>query len=146
MAHHHHHHLQQQQQLNPETFGIVVRYIGRRLEREDYEWVDRPLERIVEGGQRRPVVEANDEVHATMWRVTNDFEQRYVEAFEELGGQLDIDRESAHQTFQDLLGVTFQDGVTWGRIVALMCVSGALASKCVSLNMPELGESFLFSC
>ena len=127
------------QQQNPETFSIVVRYIGQRLERDDFEWVDRPAERVVDG-HPRPFSDADADIHATMWRVTSDFEQRYVEAFEELGGQLEIDRESAYQTFQGLLGATFQDGVSWGRIVALMCLSGALTSKCVSLQLPELGS------
>lgn len=126
-------------QQNPETFSIIVRYIGQRLERERFEWVDQPAERVVDG-QPRPFTDANADVHATMLRMTTEFERRYVEAFQELGGQLEFDRESAYQTFQGLIGATFQEGVSWGKIVALVCLSGALASKCVSLNMPELGE------
>jgi len=131
---------QQHQQQNPQTFSIVVRYIGQRLDREGFEWEDRPAGRAVEeaGGQLRPIVDADPDIHATVRRVTSEFEQRFAEAFDELGGQLEIDRDSAYQTFQGILGATFQDGVSWGRIVALMCLSGALAAKCVSLRMPEL--------
>jgi len=122
---------------NPYTYSIVVHYISQRLEREGFPWNDRPQGRVVDG-QLQPLEEANPEINSTMRRVTSEFEQRFAEAFEELGGQLEIDRDSAYQTFQGILGATFQDGVSWGRIVALMCLSGALASKCVSLNMPEL--------
>ena len=133
---------QHHQQQNPQTFSIVVRYIGQRLDREGFEWEDRPAGRAVDevDGQLRPFVDADPDIHATVRRVTSEFEQRFAEAFDELGGQLEIDRDSAYQTFQGILGATFQDGISWGRIVALMCLSGALAAKCVSLHMPELGE------
>lgn len=126
------------QRQNPETFAIVVHYTDERLQRDGFQWTDRPEGRRQVDGQLRPFPDASPEIHATMRRVTTEFEQRFAEAFQELGGQLEIDRESAYQTFQGILGATFQDGVSWGRIVALMCLSGALAAKCVALRMPEL--------
>ena len=128
------------QRQNPETFAIVVHYTDERLQRDGFQWTDRPEGRRQVDGQLRPFPDASPEIHATMRRVTTEFEQRFAEAFQELGGQLEIDRESAYQTFQGILGATFQDGVSWGRIVALMCLSGALAAKCVALRMPELGK------
>ena len=133
---------QNQQEQNPETYDIVVHYTNQRLQREGFEWVDRPAgQRRLEDGQFRPYSAASEEVHSTMRRVTDEFEQRFAEAFEELSGQLEVEaRDSAYQTFQGILGATFQEGVSWSRIVALMCLNGALASKCVALHMPELGE------
>lgn len=131
---------QNQQEQNPETYDIVVHYTNQRLQREGFEWVDRPAgQRRLENGQFRPYSAASEEVHSTMRRVTDEFEQRFAEAFEELSGQLEVEaRDSAYQTFQGILGATFQEGVSWSRIVALMCLNGALASKCVALHMPEL--------
>ena len=99
----------QQQQQNPQTFNIVVHYIGQRLDRENFEWVNRPGRREVDeaGGQLRPFVDANPDIHATMCRVTSEFEQNFAEAFNELSGQLEIDRDSAYQTFQGILSATF---------------------------------------
>ena len=75
-----------------------------------------------------------------MQRVTSQFGERFAQLFQELGGQFGEDFDSAYIAFQGIVCAMFQEGISWSKIVALMCLNGALISKFAGHDKPLLGE------
>ncbi|KAG2463726.1 B2CL1 protein, partial [Polypterus senegalus] len=68
----------------------------------------------------------------------DEFELRYRAAFNDLASELHITPVTAYQSFEEVVGELFRDGVNWGRIVALFSFGGALCVECVEKEMVPL--------
>lgn len=79
---------------------------------------------LVSSRNRRVGIEA---VKAALQDSTEEFEQLFAQTFDEFSPQLSI---TSYQTFKDVMDETFNDGVTWGRIVGLFAFGGVLCLKC----------------
>ena len=124
-------------QDHSETFSVVNEYVTRHLHREKFNWYEQPTERVV-GGKPTAFTEANADVHETLWKVMVDFHQLHVEDLNNLDRHLVINLDSAEVMFHNIAQGLFDEGITWGKIVALLWLSGALATKCMLINRPEL--------
>ena len=64
-----------------------------------------------------------------------------LQAFRETCGEIFITPNNAQVSFLTSIQSLFSDGVVnWGRVVALLAFSGALAAQCVEKEMPFLGR------
>lgn len=75
---------------------------------------------------------------ATLRKLADDIEIQYPSLLSHLCHKLNISRNTAYKTFEEIASEVFADGVNWGRIVALYAFGGKLAVYCDQHNMREL--------
>ena len=84
-----------------------------------------------------------DTIGAAIEYLTHEFERRYEEVFHQTCNQLHVTPSTARQTFHLVVNDIFQDGINWGRIVALFAFGGTLATQCVEKEMPLLVDQLI---
>lgn len=111
---------------------LVVDYINYRLTKQGITWTNCP-----------PLLNQPTDVHMTLRKMGDEFEERYAVQFSDLGSQLNMSQYNAYPTFNTAVGELFHDGVNWGRIVALFAFSGTLAKKFCQQHMMDLVTSLI---
>ncbi|OWF51020.1 apoptosis regulator R1-like isoform X1 [Mizuhopecten yessoensis] len=120
-------------EMNPTASRyLVVDYINYRLTKQGITWANCP-----------PLLSQPTEIHTTLRKMGDEFEERYAVQFSDLGSQLNMSQYNAYPTFNTAVGELFHDGVNWGRIVALFAFSGTLAKKFCQQQMMDLVSSLI---
>ena len=112
---------------------LVADYIKCRLRKDDLHshWPNCP--RLAEPGQ----------VQFCMRAIGSELENRYSEVFVAMANSLNITPNTAQITYFAVVQELFNDGVNWGRIVALFAFSGCLAVHCVKKEMSSVVDQIL---
>jgi hypothetical protein len=113
------------------TRPIVADYVQYCLERKSLTWHGASR-------QRDETDEIPNQLRTTMRFIGKEFEERYTQVFSEMCRQLHVTPNNAHSTYDTVVGELFSDGISWGRVVALIAFAGSLAVECVEKEMPSL--------
>ncbi|CAH1781043.1 unnamed protein product [Owenia fusiformis] len=108
-----------------DTHSLVADYVGYQLRKRGFEFDNNKVTNPTQATQM-------------MRKLGDKFQERYGEVFEEMTNQLHVTPSTSHSTFTAIADELFQDGVKWGRVVALVAFSGSFAVKCVELGLPKL--------
>ncbi|OUC46612.1 Bcl-2-like protein 1 domain protein [Trichinella nativa] len=115
--------------VESEACVIACDYINHRLLKSNYVWTD------------CPDLPKPNCISLCMRTMGEELEQRYERSFKSMSETLQISPTTAYPTFLAICDQLFNDGIRWGRIVALYAFGGSLSLQCVRNNMPELVSS-----
>ncbi|KRZ14215.1 Bcl-2-like protein 1 [Trichinella zimbabwensis] len=115
--------------VESEACVIACDYINHRLLKSNYVWTD------------CPDLPKPNCISLCMRTMGEELEQRYERSFKSMSETLQISPTTAYPTFLAICDQLFNDGIRWGRIVALYAFGGSLSLQCVRKNMPELVSS-----
>lgn len=118
--------------MNPTTTrNLVADYLNHRLRKRNYVWNGCP-----------PLETAStNKIQTALRNLSDEFERRYRDEFDDMVSQLNITPDMAYPTFLAVAQELFIDGINWGRVVALITFGGAIAIECVDKDMEHLVDS-----
>ncbi|XP_018411911.1 PREDICTED: bcl-2-like protein 1 [Nanorana parkeri] len=97
-----------------------------------------PTDQVGTRLEESPPVPLTEELLQALMDASEEFELRYIRAFNDLACQLHITPDTAYQSFEQVVHELFRDGINWGRIVAFFCFGGALCFESADKEMEEL--------
>ncbi|KAM4604553.1 bcl-2-like protein 1 isoform 1-T2 [Discoglossus pictus] len=97
-----------------------------------------PAEQVGHAQQHGAQSTVHKHVQLTLQEASQEFELRYQRAFCDLTSQLHITQDTAYQSFEQVVGELFRDGINWGRIVAFFSFGGALCVESANKEMESL--------
>ncbi|VDP28010.1 unnamed protein product [Soboliphyme baturini] len=109
-----------------ESQVMACDYINFRLGREGYFW------------RECPELPCPNDIRLCMRSMGEEFEKLYCRQFSSMTDALNISPAIAFPTFHEVCEELFNDGITWGRIVALYAFGGTLAVQFLRKGMEEL--------
>jgi hypothetical protein len=111
------------------TRYLVVDYINYRLNNNGVQW-----------GQCPALLPQPLEVHLTLRKKGDEFEERFKQEFQSLIEELHVTENTAYPMFCRVVEEIFNGGINWGRIVALFSFGGSLATQCMRRDLTQLIE------
>ncbi|VDI17512.1 Bcl-2-like 1 (apoptosis regulator Bcl-X) [Mytilus galloprovincialis] len=114
------------------TRYLVVDYINYRLNNNGVQWDQCPS-----------LLPQPLDVHRTLRKKGDEFEERFKNEFQNLIDELHITENTAYPMFCKVLEELFKGGINWGRIVALFSFGGSLATQCMKRDLPQLIDSVI---
>ncbi|KAK3584358.1 hypothetical protein CHS0354_009269 [Potamilus streckersoni] len=67
-------------------------------------------------------------------KIGDDINERYANEFDQMINSLNIDHVSAYEAFAGVARKLFQNGINWGRILALFCLGYRIAMRVLRLG------------
>ncbi|XP_053555966.1 LOW QUALITY PROTEIN: bcl-2-like protein 1 [Bombina bombina] len=132
-----------------DTTDLVQNFVCHKLSQKGFSWSccrDPVPEALSNGTSREPAASTEQGVQNTVEHhvqlalqdASEEFELRYQRAFCDLTSQLHITQDTAYQSFEQVVGELFRDGINWGRIVAFFSFGGALCVESANKEMKTL--------
>lgn len=114
------------------TRYLVVDYINYRLNNNGVQWDQCPA-----------LLPQPLEVHLTLRKKGDEFEERFKQEFQSLIEELHVTENTAYPMFCRVVEEIFNGGINWGRIVALFSFGGSLATQCMRRDLTQLIDSII---
>lgn len=86
------------------------------------------------------------EVLETFKKVVDEFKLNYSERVVDLCSHLEVTLDSVNGVFLGVSNELFSEGITWGRISALVVFSSELAAQCLRKELPETVVEEVLDC
>ena len=120
-----------------ETTDIILRYMKHQLDADGFNC---PIQFDIQSTESH----ISEDIHAKVRQLTEDFELKFLETYGDVWTYLDIDNssEESHELSIEMLTMIhhslFAEGISWGKIVGLVSLSGSFTRKCIRMNKAEL--------
>ena len=116
-----------------ETTDIILRYMKHQLDADGFNC---PIQFDIQSTESH----ISEDIHAKVRQLTEDFELKFLETYGDVWTYLDIDNssEESHELSIEMLTMIhhslFAEGISWGKIVGLVSLSGSFTRKWKSIK------------